>query len=344
MKTVHIFGVLNPVFGQFMTWPEITAWAVGGIVFFYVSFIAIFFFLKKYYKFQAKEEANWHILLAYLNRHNLITKEIAVVKEFFDEQIPDIQSEIIISRSRFKRMLYNHLKNHDQISAETRVNIMEKVFPHRENQGEVHSIYDLAVGETCAVEIDSEHYLGTILKVEGDELIARVEGLEQKDADTGIPIELYVFRPFSGGYLLYGMLKSFEGDSIVFSFGGTVEEKGNMHMMAELVTDIGFSPWPAPRQGAQEKITGKTYKISDRAIVFQAKSKEDADFYVRRTDLWVGKCTLPSGFTFSCRGTVAASEGYENMFVFKFLDIQEQARKIIFTEIQSHSPVREKIS
>ncbi len=330
--------------GQFMTWPEITAWAVAGVVLFYSAFILIYYSLKKYYKFKAREEANWHIMLAYVNRHGLITKEITLVKEFFDSLEPDMQSEIILSRNRFRRLLYKYLKDLEAVTAESRVNILEKLFPHREHQMEVHDIQDLQAGETCAIEVDSDHYLGIILKVEADEILLRAEGLSENEISTGTPIGVYVYRPFIGGYLLYGILKSFSEDSLVFSFGGSIEEKGNMHLMAEIIVEIGFAPWPTPPGGPQEKIRGKTVKISDRAIVFGVASREDADFYIGRTDLWIGKLTLPSGFTFSCRGTIAVSDQYEEMYVFKFLDLQEQTRKIIFTEIQSHNPIREKIS
>ncbi|MCB1174823.1 MAG: hypothetical protein KDK39_14730 [Leptospiraceae bacterium] len=89
-------------------------------------------------------------------------------------------------------------------------------------------------------------------------------------------------------------------------------------------------------------IQAQSHQISDRALTF---TSDDA---LLRTEwskfpVWEISLELPDGYHFKCRGKILAPRSEGTHFIFKYLDISENSRKILFTLISTNNPVREKL-
>lgn len=337
-KFVFLQNILN--------WPEVTTWVLTGIALFFLIMFFIYFFTKRHYTATAKEEANWHIIMNYGAKRGLITRELVILKEFYLGVNPQEREELIFSKKKLHSLFQDYLKERSGIDPEKKVELIEKLFPRKEYLKEVKDTTDIYEGEICALEIDNKHYLANIMKIDRDELLLSVEHFQMERHTTNSHASIYIYRPSLGGFLLQSVVKALGDDSVNLLFGGLVEEKGDIHLMAEIDIEVKLTPWPTPEDEEllnSHTITGTIMLLSDRMFSMTSDKEDEMNYLLKHHDLWQCKYTLPVGYNFSCRGTLALSHATPESYIFTYLDASEQARNIVFAEIQAHSPVREKI-
>ena len=313
---------------------------------FIIIIVVVYFIALRYVKKRESKKAKWNIVLGFLLRHDLAIRESNIIQEFYQSLDEKTQEEIITSTRKFHKMLNEYFSEKSNIEAETRVNILEKLFPVSSRLHEVKTLEDLFIGEVCAVEFEDKKFMGTLVKKNTDELLISFEEFPASLPDRGASAGIYVFRPHIGGFLLSGSTKEIGPDFIIFKFNAKVEQKSGHHLMAEIISTALFKPWPLPKAGdknATHEIQAETCLFSDRAIIFTAKNEEDIHYYLNRHDIWSVSTKLPGGYHFTCRGTITQSKNYDKKFIFRFLDAPEVARNILFVEIKEHNPVEEHI-
>ena len=332
------------ILAEYMTWPKISIWVVISFFTFFVIWYIGWSLLKGRYQKHIRQEVHWHILLSHLNKHNLISKEIKFIKEFFESLDNDGKILIFDSRKHFREMLKEYIHDHEELESEQTVSIFQKIFSNKDHDRDVESLKDLYAGETTALELGNTHYLASIIKIYQNEVVLHIENFKPELYNVQDTAHMYVYRMKSGGYLLEGAVKEFTPESCVFHYLGHLQQKGQQHLMCNMEATIIAIPWPiVPRKVSANRIDGKTVKISDRAISFHAKYPEEMDYKTRRNDLWTIQVQLKEGYKFTCRGTIAESTEEKEVYICHFLDIPETARKILFVEISERNPVREKL-
>ncbi|MES0489185.1 MAG: hypothetical protein ABUK01_04285 [Leptospirales bacterium] len=328
----------------YVNWPEATGWAFVALVIFFLLLYGFFVIIREKLKDDGRDEARWHIMQTYLNRHNLITPEINLIKKFFNGLSEEGKLEILDSKKTFREQIVPHLRNTQKDSPELIVTITDKLFPSKGHEMEVESLEDLYPGEMCALETMNANYLATVMKKTQTDFLLHVEDFIAENHLPEEAVSVYVFRPLMGGFLLSGILKEIGEDATIIHYTGQIKEKGEHHFMAELKVPVKFVPWPVDaKKSKTNTVEGESIKISDRAVLFNARYKDEVEFLARRNELWLSSFTLASGFKFSCRGMMVKSKLEPDKFIFKFLDAPETSRKVLFAEIRDNNPVREKL-
>lgn len=126
-------------------------------------------------------------------------------------------------------------------------------------------------------------------KTDNELLINFYERLPERSRE-GKSILLYFFRLEIGGYLLEGSVRKLKSQTLIFTFTGEVEWKGDLHLMAEIrrsvkvtpneldfeekqkedlevLSDIGLDPDEVDMITQPSSLSGYTIKISDRALL-----------------------------------------------------------------------------
>jgi len=334
--------------------PMADIWTFVGIGVFLICMFFLYVFAYNYIKKREFKVARWGILMNFLLRHDLNTKEVEIIHELYQSLSVQTQEEIITSTKRFHRLLSDYLIEKSNLEVEEKVIILEKLFPTSERFHEVYSLEDLITGEVCAVESSNgqsenkteDKFMGFVVKKSINELLISIDDFNPVTITKDSAVGVYVYRPHIGGFLISGTIRQMGPDFIIFQFNGKIEQKSGHHLMAEMKAEAVFKPWPLPEPGdksASHEIRGITYLFSDRALVFSAVNEEDIHYYLNHHDMWSIKVKLPGGYVFSCRGTISVSKNYEKMYIFRFLDASESSRNILFIDIKEHKPVNEKI-
>lgn len=340
------FAVLNWQ-DRILVLPEPDIWTLIGSVLFVLFLIFIYVFGYNYIRKKTVKNTRWNILLQYMLRHDLSTKDINVIKEIYTSLTPDVQEELITSKKYFHKLLTESLLEQSTLDAEDRVTIMEKLFPPSEHISEVKSMADIAIGEVCALESADNKLVGTVVKKSTNEIMISMENLDPLGFEKNSEVSLYLFRPRIGGFLLQGLLRQVGPDFMIFQYNGQVEQKSGHHLMAYINISVLFTPWPQPSENSKEfthQITAQSVLFSDRAMVFTAKNMEDVPYYLNHHDMWVLQTKLPDGYVFKCRGLIKPSQRYDHAYIFRYLDASEIARNVLYAIIKNHSPQKEVIS
>ena len=322
-------------------------WTLVGIGAFIVFLVLLYFLAYRYTKKREVKSTRWRILLNFLLRHDLVTKEVEDVRKFYQSLNAQTQEEIITSTRRFHRLLDDYLSGKSELGVEEKVNILEKLFPSSDRFEEVKEPMDLMTGESCAVVAQEDKFMGSVVKKSADELMISIDEFVPLMLKKESPVGVYVYRPHIGGFLISGTIRELGPDFIIFKFNGNVEQKSGHHLMADMETQAVFLPWPMPEPGeksASHEIKAVTSIFSDRAIVFTAINEEDIHYYLNRHEIWSLNTKLPGGYVFTCRGIISPSKLFEKKFIFKFLDASETARNVLFIDIKEHNPVTERIA
>lgn len=90
------------------------------------------------------------------------------------------------------------------------------------------------------------------------------------------------------------------------------------------------------------RVTGQSVHISDRALTL-----ESTDLILRRVlrqrQTWELRMHMPDGFVLTCRGRLIAMRASRDRYLFKYMDISDNSRKILFALIKENNPVRERL-
>jgi len=327
-------------------WPSFGMDNFIGFVVFIAIMILVYYLGYRYVSARAAKNTRWNIVLSYMLRHDLSAKEIEIVRACYQLLEARTQEDLIMSKKRFHKMINDSIFENMALQAEDRVNIMEKLFSSREHAGEIQAPADIYIGESCAIESGEDKIAGVVIKKWPDQFLISIENFDPVGLSKENGVGLYFFRPHFGSFMVYGTLAEIGPDFIRFKFDGRVEQKSGHHFMAEISSGCTLKPWPLPAANtrfAGHIIDGNTKIFSDRAVIFSALNEEDVPYYLNHHEIWFFQAKLPSGYLFSCRGTILPSKLYEKSCVFKFLDASEVARNVLYAEIQNFNPVKEAI-
>lgn len=327
--------------------PIADTWTYIGITIFFLflGFLVIigFFHVKK----STSKTMRWQIMLDFLNRHDLVLKDIALIKQLYQSRDQKTQEEILTNKKLFHKIIYESFIQNITLDAPDKVNILEKLFPTSKKRKDIDSLDDLVVGENCAVLSGNDQFLGSLVKKNETDLMISIDNFDPVEITTGNIAGIYFFRPYIGGFQLSGSIREIGPDFILFRFNGTIIQKSGHHLMAEFDAPVIFRPSPLPDKNTpayRHEITGVGKIFSDRAIVFKAKNDEDVPYYLNHHEIWSLSVKLPEGYVFTCRGSIVPSTLYEKSYIFRFFDASETGRNILYMEIQNHNPVKEKIT
>ncbi len=85
---------------------------------------------------------------------------------------------------------------------------------------------------------------------------------------------------------------------------------------------------------------GKSIKVSDRALLLELE-EDYTHLYNRRQEIWEIHLTPPEGERpITCRGSLFPAPGQYNKYIFKFIDLPERDRDLLFELLRKHRPMR----
>ncbi|MBI3394589.1 MAG: hypothetical protein HY042_02020 [Spirochaetia bacterium] len=300
--------------GGLLGWPEDRVRDTLLIVIFVVLAIIVplvFIITRAYYKKSAERSSRWNMMMNQGLRRGLIPAEIKHLRTFFDTLTTGEVDDLIAHPGRYKRQLLEFLRHDPTASARGDVQLFDKLFPEVEWHIEINSAKDLQIGEVCTVEFPAETFLGTVLKVQENEILISIpEWIPSNSRITGgESTGLFVYRPGIGGFLLSGKVGKAGRNGFVYQHDGKVESKGEHHLMAIVELPCVLVPWPhkeeepgpgggaatlsgpsvlsvtpgrdvsavgrgAPRTSADlpDQIKIRSVRISDRGMIFRAES------------------------------------------------------------------------
>jgi len=314
--------------------------------------------LRFYYRVQAKKDACWYILHNRAQRSNFSLEEINLLRSFFLSLNRKEAEKILSGKGIFYTLLNHYLNAQKSVSDRLRVRVLDKLFLPPNDGDEIRSIYDLREGEVCGVEWENENFLGRVVGVKDESiLLSFFEG--RKYMQKTLPAKLYFYRPRSDGYIFHGHLKESSADSGVFFLDGEIEPADETHLMADIELPIRLLPWPYEKAEVTDSearfeknekeqplvVRGISEKISDRALTFHLEEGSEVENIL--TDnfrFWELHLSLPENFQFVCRGKIKLSSSGKGSYIFRYLDLTENSRKVIFSLIKAGDYSKERFS
>ena len=285
----------------------------------------------------------WNAIYKYAVKQNLSHAHIGLLKDFFKQLNSKAAYKAAVNKNFFKEQLFDYLVQQKRVTTEIASLVSEKLFAGASLFSEIRSAKDLYIGETCSVTVNSERYLAKIVKIENDNLLLSVPGLNTNAIKAGINAELYFYRENSKSCSATSKIQKTHIDALftqVLSFEASQEEE---HLMSDLLLPVKFSAWPFPEDD-DKKITleGVTRKISDRSVLFLMKT-ENSQSLLASHKIWEIFFEIPGGISVISRGKIVSSKKKPGLYVFLFLDASEQAREDLFNYIKKTNPQRDSI-
>lgn len=278
---------------------------------------------------------------------DLTKRQLAAANDFFTHLKESEQNEILLSQKALAHYLHQYLRVHEQLSANDRVEIFDKILPGMTSQIEVKSVEDLRPGEPCAIDIDGKSHLATILKTKNDQILVSLT--DRVLLPLG-PAKLYAYRPHLGGFLLAGDVKKVNGLSAIFQHGGPIEFKGDQHLMSVINVAVKLERWPKPEMevepatepdgqpAAPEAYYAETERISDRALAIRFL-EQPPPWILRKQEFWEMTLELPES-PLVCRVRVNPYKPPE-FFLVRPVDMDAASRNRLFAFISHNKPMRE---
>jgi hypothetical protein len=350
-----------------IVWPEFTgATATVLVAIIVVTMIAVVA-LAVYTQFMNKQERAWNELLRFAYQHRLTSNEVKILHNFFlkNQQTFSFQQNLSLLKDQevFKEKFRDYLADNKIADSEKNVQILDKLFLPSSTTKEILSLNDVIIGESCSVHFTDSIQLGVIVKRTDQELLVRIPEWDAKGTVENEAVILYFYRPEMGGFLLAGNIRKFKKGSIVFKFDGTIEMKGDGHLMAKIQrngtlkpNEIDIIPDMTIGQinsidengnpndlGIPQKVelSVQTELVSDQAILLRIKEYIIPGF-LKKHDIW--ELTIPVGeVELELHGRILKSKEGEQKYIFKFIHVTDEDRKILFEEIKKHNPVHAKI-
>jgi hypothetical protein len=312
-----------------------------------VILIIIFIFIKLYYKRKLISESKWNILYKYASQQRLSHVEMKYFKEFFKSLNSDEHLKIILSKKYLHENLFTFLEKRQDITAYDRVKFIEKLFTDIKFEIGIKTLKDLHLGEKCALLIENQYFLCTILQKEYDKLFITSQDFFTTKLQESIKGSLYFYRPQIGGYLINGTIGNFFEENAYFTYDGSaIEKMGDQHIMAYIEFDVRLSLLPPPIEGDAdaEIFKGITKKVSDRALLFKSEDNLAFSQEVKNKSLWKIEIYFSEVFKFVCKGKIYGSNNGDQYYIFRYLDISDNTKKLLLRVISHNKPLREKMS
>ncbi|MCB1142556.1 MAG: hypothetical protein H7A24_13830 [Leptospiraceae bacterium] len=336
-------------------WPVFhnsTLWILLILILIPVLFVYIALRIQKRY---ANITLNWNKILKYGYKRKLNNTEVLLLKKFFDSLGISLQENlsILLDKHKFSSLFYSFLITETMANKEVFVRLLSKLFPENEHHLEIKSLNDIRLGEVCSIEYDTKvRHLGNVLKKTSDELLISIEGEIVSTIDQ--PIHIYFFRVGLCGYVLSGMVKRYKTDGFLFSWDGQITEKGDQHIMSEIVTSITLLPWDIDLvevdltskkrvEYTKDSILFKpieaiTISFSEQAILFNFKSETDSQ-YLKKYDIWDLELKIGNSKSFHLKGKIYASKSKNDNYIYKWLKPLESEMVQILDEIKKNKPI-----
>jgi len=350
-----------------LNWPDLSAAALTVAVLFVLAGFAIFALTRFYYRRQAATEARWKALADYALKRKVNQRELDRLHRFFQNLSESEQNEALHSRRRLHALLHEHLVRESAWPARERVTLFDKLFPpvQADEAIEIKSERDLQPGETVALEWSGGRFLGAVVKrTEEGELWISIPESAPRGGLQGMDAQVFAYRPGLGGFALQGRINRAGKEGVAFQPGGTVESLGEQHLMALLDLPTRLEPWEPdePAQGRRDSIgarnpaeagvetpspymEGRAERISDRGLLFlpEEGARDAAERLFPLHEIWQAEFTLPDGFVLRCRGRIVRAHA-PGRYVFRYTDLPDNARRILWDAIKRNNPRRERLA
>ncbi|MBX7058128.1 MAG: hypothetical protein K1X75_08665 [Leptospirales bacterium] len=356
-----------------LQWPVFSwAFAAPGLIFIFILLVIVFISRLRYLK-EGQRKALWLSLAKFAVKRKLTPGELSLLKHFYDHLTEEEQDEAMHSKRKLHARLHDYLAHHSQIPARERVQMMDKLFPEIDFHMEVKSINDVQLGELCSAEFEEHRMLGAIVKKSDGALFVSLPDWRPHHDYAGVAARLYFFRLNIGGFLMDGSLQRASPGGVVFEPSGAVEFLGERHLMMQISIPALFTAWSVEAHGPVQvaappqesgsaasaagadataappaaslplQFQGVTDRVSDRALVFVINRPSSAiEQLLHRYEVWEGDLELPGGFRLRCLGKITRAPGPDR-FLFRYLNLSEAARNVLWQTIQTHNPEREKL-
>ncbi len=281
-----------------------------------------------------------------LMRRGLTKLQLAAMQDFFAGLHETAKQEILLSHKLFAQHLQQYLASHRNLTGNDRVEIFDKVLPNYLPQIEVKSISDLRAGELAAIDIAGKSALATILKIKDNQIL-----LSSSDKIPPAPMkaQLYAYRPGLGGFLLGGEVVKSQAQSHIFRHDGTIDFRGDQHLMTVASVQLKLEPWPHHEMtkavdgddgttAVNEIFPALTDRLSDRAIVIRFLTAPP-DWAIKKQELWEMTLDIAEK-PLVCRVKMVP---YRTLgtWLLRPVDIDSAERDRLFKFISEHEPVRE---
>lgn len=350
--------------GVEVVWPEFNYQSAKILFITFLLGFAFFFLFYLYSNFYKRQERAWNDLLKYAYSHKLNTGEIKILREFFKQLgFTYYQNfQLLQNPALFKEKFQEFLERKTIENPEHYVQVVDKLFPPDKPLGEITSIYDIQIGEYCSINFVSGTYLGQVLKKSGDYLTIRVFDWTPAELTKNEEIIIYFYRIDLGGFLLSGIAEKSKPGSILFRHDGTIEMRGDEHLMAEIrrpailkPNDIYFESKPMAalsnidaegnivQNSESMEISCIIEYLSDQGVILQIRDLYDPSI-LRRFDEWVVQISLDTEKIVEAEGILMPSKTYGGKYLLKFTTITGADRKAIFAEVLKHKPTKARLS
>ncbi|MCP5500679.1 MAG: hypothetical protein H7A25_12290 [Leptospiraceae bacterium] len=331
---------------ELLIWPQ-----YGWLDFFYgfLILLCIYAFLRistLFYEQARRKNQIWNFLHEEAVKRGLTHKEIQILRFFFKNLKKKDKEQLFQedSRETVKKNLFSLFAGNTEYPVQSLVKIFEKLFS-KPNLGLINSLSGLYEGESCGIEISSQHFLGTILKIDKENLTLSTPGIPMSPEWNERKAFIYVYRPNSGSYLLEMKVQAtFPGVLKVYQLQN-IQMKGDEHLMVEIHSPILLKSWKGEKNSYETGFVfpGNTFKISDRGILFWPQENA-LDSYLAKNGIWELEMSFGEIDSLHCLGKIQKSERLESVYIFRFINLNEEMRQKLFQEILKHSPIRENLA
>ena len=359
----------------FLVWPKFGPRDLILLVIIMTAFTVPFVMLAFYRIRENRRKGRWILVANFATKQGLDLRESGLLKAFFDSVSAAEQEAVIHDRGRFRSLLYAYLRQHREFDERAAVRAIDKMFPDIKHWHAVLSPSDLQSGEFCGLEFGPRHIMGTVLDIEEDAIVvsfAPDSPYPGKTDDVG----LYIFRPRIGGYILHTRVERLWRGGMKLLFMGKIEDQGDQHLMARINVPLEFTPWSdlpvrpeqealdvqsnatfeevlsagedevsgdAPLAGPEQEapVTGTSERISDRGILFVSNDPRLQTFLVH--GLWELNAFVADGFQITCRGRILPTRPGTDRYVFRYIDLSENAKHVLVAEIVKRGGEREQL-
>jgi hypothetical protein len=346
-------------------WPEFNYTSAKTLLVLSVSSAIGFLLLFLYSSYFKRQERAWNQLLKYAYAHRLSTGEVKLLQVFFKQLGFTIQQnfKLIQEPAELKEKLRDFFETRKTGDPQQYVQILDKMFPPEKSLQDIYGVGDIQVGEYCSVHFADGVYLGHVSKKSGDELLLKIHNWKPSSVSPKEEIILYFYRLELGGFLMSGNIIKARPGGLIFRHDGNVEMKGDEHLMAEIrrpaiirPMDLDFTensrvaaPFlddegnPIEQESQVSSITCSTEMLSDQGVLIQMREFVEPTI-LRKYDSWFIELALNADRQIELEGKLFPSRVYGGKYVFKFVDISGEDRRILFQEIRNHKPVKSRLS
>jgi len=297
------------------------------------------------YRRKQDAERPWISLLRYASKRDISIKHKDLLRAFFEQLPAKTRLETLMNTQLFYREFKSFLAR-TNAGDEDKIEVLNKLFEYQRLAHEIEKLDDFLVGESITVQIiteeDDYHLLMKIAEVEKDALLLSYRANAVFPA--GSPVELHAYRPAYGAYELKGTVRDSGRNFIHFAPSGELVYHGSLHLMTLFELQLNITQWPPTGNKEDVEIyRAHSLKVSDRGVVFTFLDHVTAKT-LRAQKLWQLETILPGDYPMVVRGTIGLSPGNDSIYIFRFIDLNEETLENVVRFIREHEPRREHLN